>query len=83
MDFPSWLGSLDFRKTNAKQIMIIGEDVSPIIDGDIGITYGLGRYEICASGEVKAEKEKRNHLWIYLNIMFSEKLRLVFWCWSN
>jgi len=75
MDFPSWLDSLDFEKEHAKQIMMIGEDVSPDIDGDIGVAYGLGRYPIMHNGVMK--KEPRNKLWVWINELFDNRLELV------
>jgi hypothetical protein len=77
MDFPSWLGSLDFKNKHAKQIMIMGEDVSPKIPKTINITYGLGRYELGPDGKVKEKEERRNEPWFYLNKLFDGKLNLV------
>lgn len=75
MDFPSWLGLLDFKIKHVKQIMIIGEDVSPKVPKVINITYGLGRYEIMSNGKVR--EERRNDLWFCLNKLFDNSLDLV------
>lgn len=75
MDFPSWLGLLDFKIKHVKQIMMIGEDVSPKIRKVINITYGLGRYEIMPNGKIK--EERGNDLWVCLNKLFDNKLYLV------
>jgi len=70
MDFPSWLDSIDFRNQHRKQIMLIGEDVSPDIKRYIGIAYALGRYPIKSNGEVKSRTEKKNKLWFRLHDIF-------------
>jgi hypothetical protein len=75
MDFPSWLGLLDFDKKHIKQLMIIGEDVSPKVPYSFNIAYGLGRYSILKNGIIA--EEKRNKLWIQLKAMFDEELDLV------
>ena len=59
MDFPSWLGLLDFKTPHVKQIMIIGEDVSPKVPKVINITYGLGRFKIMSNGKIKEEENER------------------------
>ena len=67
MDFPSWTGLLDFNEKHVKQLMIIGEDVSPKIPYSLNIAYGLGRYKI---KDGIMENEKRNKLWVHLKAMF-------------
>lgn len=75
MDFVSWLGKLDFNSQHIKKIMMIGEDVSPRVQTYINISYGLGRYEIKPEGRM--EEERGNKLWIDLNYLFDNELKLV------
>lgn len=75
MDFPSWLDLLDFEIKHAKQMMMIGEDVSPKVPKSINITYGLGRYRIMSNGRVK--EEPTNDLWSCMKKLFGDKLDLV------
>ncbi len=75
MDFPSWQGLLDFSKYHVKQLMIIGEDVSPKIPYVLNIAYGLSIHEISDEGVVA--EEKRNKLWEHLKTIFSDRLDLV------
>jgi uracil-DNA glycosylase family 4 len=77
MDFPSWKGLLNFEKKHVKQLMIIGEDVSPIAPYVLNVAYGLGRYDISEDGVVKAKEEKRNKLWVHLEAIFDGNLDLV------
>jgi uracil-DNA glycosylase family 4 len=81
MDFPSWLGNLDFREKNAKRIMIIGEDISPAIKKDINIAYGLARYIIDDDGklfdESGKEVEKRNKLWFNIKKLADGQLHAI------
>lgn len=73
MDFPGWLGALDFSKKNTKKIMLIGEDVGPIVKAYINIAYGLGRYKIDMETSVLAE-EPGNHLWKILKKIFTKEI---------
>lgn len=46
MEFPGWLGNLDFDKVRRKKIVLIGEDVSPRVIDQIHVAYDFGCHPI-------------------------------------
>ena len=62
MEFPNWLGSLDFKNPHAKDIMVIGQAAGPDIQTNINISYGLGNLFSCIEQNGTINKEKINLL---------------------
>jgi len=62
MEFPNWLGSLDFKSPHRKDIMIIGQAAGPDIQTNINISYGLGNLSSCIEHNGTMNNEKINLL---------------------
>lgn len=60
MEFPGWLGNLDFNNDNpAKKLMIIGEAAGPANKTHVNISFGLGNLYINDKGNLNNPKTNK------------------------
>ena len=78
MDFPSWLGKLDFTIPNRKDIMIMGESVTGKLKNQrkLGIAFGLGM-DVNEKEDIDEVSDRSKKFWTKFRTIFKD--RTDFW----